>query len=52
MTQSRVSDLTNSKIEKFTIDAMFDMLDKIGFKAKLSFPNVDEANISITKQVA
>lgn len=52
VTQSRISDLKNSKIEKFTIDAMFDLLDKIGFKAKLSFPNVDEANISITKQVA
>ena len=51
VTQSQVSDLTNSKIEKFTIDTMFDMLDKIGFKAKLSFANVDEANISITKQV-
>ena len=25
--QSRVSDLKNAKIEKFTIDAMYDMLD-------------------------
>lgn len=51
VTQSRISDLSNSKIEKFTLDAMFDMLDKIGFKAKLNFPNADEANIVITKQI-
>lgn len=52
VTQSRISDLKNSKIEKFTIDAMFDMLDKIGFRAKLNQPNNDEANILITKPSA
>jgi predicted XRE-type DNA-binding protein len=51
VTQSRISDLKNNKIEKFTIDTMFDMLDKIGFRAKLSKPNNDEANILITKQL-
>ncbi|WOD06849.1 helix-turn-helix transcriptional regulator [Marinomonas sp. GJ51-6] len=30
--QSRISDLKNAKIEKFTIDAMFDMLDTLGFR--------------------
>lgn len=49
VTQSRISDLKHNKIEKFTIDAMFDMLDKIGFKAKVSKPNDDEANILITR---
>ena len=52
VTQSRISDLKNNKIEKFTIDAMFDMLDKIGFRAKLNHPSDDEANISITKTLA
>lgn len=36
VTQSRISDLMNSKIEKFTIDAMLDMLDKFGFKMSWS----------------
>jgi len=49
VTQSRISDLKNNKIEKFTIDTMFDMLDKIGFKARLNKPNQDEANILIAK---
>lgn len=30
VTQSRVSELTTGKIEKFTIDAMMDMLDRLG----------------------
>lgn len=35
VTQSRVSELANGKIEKFTIDAMMDMLDKLGFRASM-----------------
>lgn len=51
--QSRVSDLKNAKIEKFTIDAMFDMLDTLGFKAQMSMPSLHEASIAISKaQVA
>lgn len=45
--QSRISDLMNSKIEKFTIDAMFDMLDKLGFKVSCSMPSIHQANIVI-----
>lgn len=33
VTQSRVSELANGKIEKFTIDSMVDMLDRLGFRA-------------------
>lgn len=33
VTQSRISELATGKIEKFTIDAMMDMLDKLGFRA-------------------
>ncbi len=36
--QSRVSELATGKIEKFTIDAMMDMLDKLGFRIHFAFP--------------
>lgn len=38
VTQSRVSELANGKIEKFTLDAMMDMLDKLGFRTSLNLP--------------
>jgi len=47
--QSRISDLKNAKIEKFTIDAMFDMLDTLGFRAQMSMPSLHEASIAISK---
>ena len=47
--QSRISDLKNAKIEKFTIDAMFDMLDALGFRAQMSMPSLHEASIAISK---
>lgn len=50
--QSRVSDLKNAKIEKFTVDAMFDMLDTLGFRAQMSMPSLHEASIAITKNAA
>ncbi len=50
--QSRISDLKNAKIEKFTIDAMFDMLDALGFRAQLSMPSLHEASIVILKDQA
>ncbi|MEI7210175.1 helix-turn-helix transcriptional regulator [Pectobacterium carotovorum] len=47
--QSRVSELKNAKIELFTIDAMFDMLDALGFRAKMSMPSLYQASITITE---
>ncbi len=47
--QSRVSELKNAKIELFTIDAMFDMLDVLGFRAKMSMTNLHQASIAITE---
>ncbi|MCQ9876938.1 helix-turn-helix domain-containing protein [Pseudomonas aeruginosa] len=41
VTQSRVSELANGKIEKFTLDAMMDMLDKLGFRTCLTLPTDD-----------
>lgn len=50
--QSRVSELKNAKIEKFTIDAMFDMLDSLGFRVHMSMPSLDKASIAISKSQA
>jgi predicted XRE-type DNA-binding protein len=47
--QPRVSDLVNGKIEMFTIDAMFDMLDKMGYRASCSLSSLDRAMIEIHK---
>jgi len=41
VTQSRISELANGKIEKFTLDAMMDMLDKLGFRTILTLPSND-----------
>jgi predicted XRE-type DNA-binding protein len=41
VTQSRVSELATGKIEKFTIDAMMDMLDKLGFRTTFALPSND-----------
>jgi predicted XRE-type DNA-binding protein len=41
VTQSRVSELTTGKIEKFTIDAMMDMLDKLGFRTTFTLSSND-----------
>jgi predicted XRE-type DNA-binding protein len=49
ITQSRVSDLMNAKIDKFTIDTMMDMLEKFGFKIQFSMPNDNHAAISIDR---
>lgn len=45
--QSRISDLVNAKIEKFTIDALFDMLDKLGFQVCWSMPSLQKATVVI-----
>jgi len=50
--QSRVSELKNGKIEKFTIDAMFDMLDILGFRAQMAMSSPHEASIVIKARVA
>lgn len=47
--QSRISELKNAKIELFSIDAMFDMLDKMGFRTKMTMPTLDEATIAIRR---
>ncbi|WP_434773511.1 helix-turn-helix domain-containing protein [Pseudomonas entomophila] len=44
VTQSRISELANGKIEKFTLDAMMDMLDKLGFRTSLNLPLNDASS--------
>ncbi len=46
--QSRISDLVNAKIEKFTIDALFDMLDKLGFQVSWTMSSLQKATVDIT----
>ncbi|WP_347170461.1 helix-turn-helix transcriptional regulator [Pseudomonas salmasensis] len=41
VTQSRVSELATGKIEKFTIDAMMDILDKLGFRTSFTLASND-----------
>lgn len=50
VSQSRVSDLKNAKIEKFTIDTMMDMLETLGFKIHFTMPTLENAVISIDKE--
>ena len=47
--QPRVSDLVNAKIEMFTVDAMFDMLDKMGYRTRCSLSSSEQAMIEIRK---
>lgn len=54
VTQSRVSELATGKIEKFTIDAMMNMLDKLGFRVSFTLPGNTggEARIVITQRTS
>ncbi len=50
--QSRISDLVNAKIEKFTIDALLDMLDKFGFQVSWTMPSLQKATMVIKAKAA
>ena len=47
VTQPRVSDIVNGKIDKFTLDMLFSMLDKLGFKTEFTFSSLESASIQI-----
>lgn len=49
VSQPRISDVVNGKIDKFTLDVLFSMLDKLGFKSEFTFGNLEEASIKIQK---
>jgi predicted XRE-type DNA-binding protein len=46
-TQPRVSDIVNGKIDKFTLDMLFSMLDKLGFRTEFTFSSLESASIKI-----
>lgn len=47
--QSRISDLKNAKIEKFTIDSMLNMLELLGYKTHFTMSSLENVTISIAK---
>ena len=47
VTQPRVSDIVNGKIDKFTLDMLFSMLDKLGFRTEFTFSSLESAFIKI-----
>ena len=47
VTQPRVSDIVNGKIDKFTLDMLFSMLDKLGFRTEFTFSSLENASIKI-----
>ena len=50
--QPRVSDIVNGKIDKFTLDTLFSMLDHLGFRAQFTYGSIEEATIQIQKVAA
>ena len=49
VTQTNILDLVNGKIDEFTLDMLFYMLDKLGFKTEFISSNLEEASIKIHK---
>ena len=49
VTQPRISDVVNGKIDKFTLDNLFSMLDQLGFRAQFTYGSVEESSIQIKK---
>ena len=49
LSQPRVSDIMNGKIEKFTLDFLVTVLDSLGFKARFTFGDINSANIDIRR---
>jgi predicted XRE-type DNA-binding protein len=45
--QPRVSDICNGRIDKFTLDALFTMLDSLGFRVQSSYDNAEQTTINI-----
>lgn len=52
VTQPRVSDIVNGKIDKFTLDSLFGMLEVMGFQAQFTFGTLSESTISIKRVAA
>jgi len=49
ISQPRMSDIMNGKIDKFTLDFLVTILDKLGFRARFTFGDLDSAEIKINR---
>lgn len=49
ISQPRISDIMNGKIEKFTLDFLVTIFDALGFKARFTFGDINSANIEIRR---
>ncbi len=49
ITQPRVSDIVNGKIEKFTLDYLVSILGTLGFRATFTFGDMDNSSIDIRR---
>ena len=49
LTQPRISDIVNGKIDKLTLDTLFSILDKLGFKSTFTYGSSEKASINIQK---
>ena len=52
ISQPRISDIKNGKIDKFTLDALFSILDDLGFTTEFATGGVKESMICIKKHEA
>lgn len=48
--QDCISNIVSGQLDKLTLDILFSMLDKLGFRAEFTFGNLEEASIKIQKQ--
>jgi len=51
-TQSRLSPIVNGKLQSVTLDFLFDMLSRIGYKAQFTFNSNNEYTIKLQKKSA
>lgn len=49
VSQPRISDLINGKIDKFTLDALFTILDDLGFRTTMNLDTLENTTISISR---
>jgi predicted XRE-type DNA-binding protein len=52
VSQPRVSDIKNGKIDKFTLDMLFSILDSLGFRAEFKYGGLEASTICIKQAAA
>jgi len=51
VSQPRISNLMNEQIEKFTLDNLFTMLDRLGYRISFEYLDLSKSLISIERNV-